>query len=363
MSKFRLVRFIAFIKTVIALAAWFTFAPYTVAQTDLTLPFVADSYEPVRTAIHVPSTPVERAAAFSLLERALQNSDMHMAGTPPFYLEASFAAGGGVANVGSGNLTEAWRSGQSWLWTAKLGGYSQIQIGLRGTTYAEKKVAAPLRVQMLRSAIFWPVRLNSAAALRTAAIQWHGKPATCILVSGVTGSATETQVRLWEETEYCVDNATGLLQVYSVAPGSYALYSYAENSRFHGRYIPDQITFFMNGARILDSQIRITDLGSVDDSLFDPTPQMKASGPAITLKMPERFPIVFPSASVAGAIKPVIVHCSIDINGNVLEEELASASDPALAQIALDLVQKTNFSAQGVQRQAYINVRFTPAAE
>jgi len=119
----------------------------------------------------------------------------------------------------------------------------------------------------------------------------------------------------------------------------------------------------MNGARILDSQIRITDLGSVDDSLFDPTPQMKASGPAITLKMPERFPIVFPSASVAGAIKPVIVHCSIDINGNVLEEELASASDPALAQIALDLVQKTNFSAQGVQRQVYINVRFSPAAE
>jgi len=102
MSKFRLVRFIAFIKTVIALAAWFTFAPYTVAQTDLTLPFVADSYEPVRTAIHVPSTPVERAAAFSLLERALQNSDMHMAGTPPFYLEASFA-------VQSISMKTSWR--------------------------------------------------------------------------------------------------------------------------------------------------------------------------------------------------------------------------------------------------------------
>ena len=31
MSKFRLVRFIASIKTVIVLAAWFSFAPYTVA--------------------------------------------------------------------------------------------------------------------------------------------------------------------------------------------------------------------------------------------------------------------------------------------------------------------------------------------
>jgi hypothetical protein len=56
----------------------------------------------------------------------------------------------------------------------------------------------------------------------------------------------------------------------------------------------------------------------------------------------------------------VIVHCSIDVYGNVLEQELASAADPALAEIALDLVKETNFSAQGAQRQAYINVRFNP---
>jgi hypothetical protein len=127
--------------------------------------------------------------------------------------------------------------------------------------------------------------------------------------------------------------------------------------------MPDRIAFLMNGATVLDSTIRITDAGPVDKSLLIPSPQMLANGPAITLKMPERFPINVPSASINGVIKPVIVHAAIDINGNILEEELASATDPALAESALNLVRQTNFQAQGDQRQAYINVRFIPALQ
>ena len=86
----------------------------------------------------------------------------------------------------------------------------------------------------------------------------------------------------------------------------------------HGRFTPDQITFFVNGAMVLDAQIRITDLGSVDERLLTPTPQMVANGAAITLKLPERFPIDIPSASTNGAIKPVIINSEIDVNGNVI---------------------------------------------
>jgi hypothetical protein len=167
---------------------------------------------------------------------------------------------------------------------------------------------------MLRNAIFWPVRLNSAAEIRTAAVQWNGKPATCLLTSGMMGLATATQTRL-------------------------------------------------NGATVLDSQIRITDAGSINASMRTPTQQMIANGPAITLRAPERFPIEIPSASINGKTYPVIILASIDVSGNVLEEELASSSDSALVQSALDLVRKTTFPAQGEQRQAYINVKFTPVSQ
>ncbi len=331
------------------------------AQTNSVL-FVADRFEPVKGAISVPSTPTERSAAFSLLERALQNSDMHMTGTAPFHLDATFNTGGNVNYAGLGQLTETWLSGKSWRWTARLGSYSQIQIGYNGSTFAEKKTPIPLRIQMLRNAIFWPVRLNSAAEIRTAAVLWNGKPATCLLTSGMMGLATTTQTRLWEETEYCIDNASGLLQVYSIAPGSYAVYEYA-NAQFHGHIVPDRIMFVINGATVLDSQIRITDAGSVNASMLTPTQQMIANGPAITLRAPERFPIEIPSASINGKTYPVIILASIDVSGNVLEEELASSSDGALVQSALDLVRKTTFPAQGEQRQAYINVKFTPVSQ
>jgi hypothetical protein len=346
----------------LAFAACLGFAPSaTAAQADL--PFAGDAHELVTGAISVPSTPAERATAFSLLERALQNSDMHMPGAPPFYLEAWFNAGGNVRDVGSGVLTETWLSGRNWSWAASLGGYSQIQVGSSGAVFADKIVPVPMRLHMLRNAIFWPVRLNSAAALRTAAVHCNGRPATCLLLSGVTGQAAATQTRLWQETEYCVDNASGLLEVYSVAPGSYTVYSYAKNLRFHGRSMPDQITFFVRGAMVLDSQIRITDPGPVSESLLSPTPQMTANGPAVTLSMPERFPINVPSASTGAAVKSVIVHAEIDLNGNVLEGELVSAADPALADSALDLVKNIKFPAAQTQRQAYVNVRYLPQAQ
>ena len=55
----------------------------------------------------------------------------------------------------------------------------------------------------------------------------------------------------------------------------------------------------------------------------------------------------------------MIVHATIDPGGNVIEEELSAASEPQLAQSALDLVKKTNFGFSAAdQRDAYINVRF-----
>src|SRR4029077_17341728 len=92
-------------------------APVPVALSAATS-VAADGQEPVTGTIQVPATPAERAAALSLLERARQNSDMHIAGTPPFQLDATFLASGNVSEVGSGTVSETWMSGQRWRWTA-----------------------------------------------------------------------------------------------------------------------------------------------------------------------------------------------------------------------------------------------------
>ena len=55
----------------------------------------------------------------------------------------------------------------------------------------------------------------------------------------------------------------------------------------------------------------------------------------------------------------MIVLASIAETGDVLEAEVAMASDPGLAQEALDAVKNRTFPG-GNQRQAYINVRFLP---
>src|SRR5262249_39084528 len=148
-------------------------------------PVPADTQEPVTGSIQVPTTPAERAAALSLLERARQNSDMHLAGTPPFRLDMTFFASGNVSYVGSGMLSETWLSGQRWRWTANLAGYSQTRNGRGQMGLDEQPVpAVPLRLHMLREAVFWPVSFAPGARLRTAAAQRNGKSLTCLLLNG-----------------------------------------------------------------------------------------------------------------------------------------------------------------------------------
>lgn len=330
---------------------------------DDAVPVPPDSREPINGAIQIAATPTERAAVLSLLERARQNSNMHIQGSTPFHLRASFLASGGGAFTGSGELTETWLSGQRWRWSANLGNYSQVRIGSGNVGYDETPVrAVPMWVHLLRNAIFAPVRQVSVASLRTAAIQWNRKPATCLLVSRTP--ATASSARLWEEEEYCIDNASGLLQVSSMAPGTYVVYGYGGGTSFHGRLIPDQITVYVGGATALDAQLTVADAGSVAESLLMPTPEMTARGLGIASQMPARLELSVPSALVSGKARPVIVLAEIDGEGLVMEAEVSAASDPALAQAALDLVKNRTFpSARGTQRELYVNVRFVPASQ
>jgi hypothetical protein len=205
---------------------------------------------------------------------------------------------------------------------------------------------------MLRYAMFWPLAANiSTSMIRTASATWNNRPVTCVLLSGGTPGPNAATGRLWEEGETCIDNSTGLLQVFSRAPGSYNIYGYSKNVNFHGRFIPDTITLFNNGSQVLESRlVSIDDASAADQSLLKPTSEIRATDDPTNNFVNQRFPMNVPSTLVSGQVKPVIVHAQIDRNGNVTEEELTAAADPSLAQPALDLVKQTNFGQNATAR-------------
>jgi hypothetical protein len=49
-------------------------------------------------------------------------------------------------------------NGSTWRWSARLSDYSQLRIFYKGSAYADKPHGhMPLRLQMVRNAVFWPV--------------------------------------------------------------------------------------------------------------------------------------------------------------------------------------------------------------
>jgi|SRR5450631_330019 hypothetical protein len=331
-------------------------------------------YDPLELATGptvVPDTPEKRAAILNLLERARQNSAMHTPGTAPFTIKVSFnSTGGDSHNQGYGELEETWLNGQTWRWSARMGDYSQLRIFYEGAAYDDKpRGHMPLRLQMVRNSVFWPVVGNFAPSLiRMATAKWEGNEVACILISGSVNEATATPGRRWEENEFCIDPKTGLLRIHSEAPGIYSVYDYNGGIQFHGRIVPRQTTIVEGGTSVL--QIHLDDLeeANSDPNQFVPTKKMISHGPGAIMVGPFRFPeSVRTPPGYSGAVQPVIVHAILDQKGKVLDAEVVQTSDPALAAAALGVVWHSSYlpaqqKDRRLQREAFINVRFTPGS-
>jgi hypothetical protein len=345
---------------------------YAFAQTAPSVaPLPADPLELATGATLKVANPENRALVLNLLERARQNgSELYAAGGPAFHLKLSFTSSGQSRYTGSGEMEEIRYSRHtSWRWTARLGDYSQVRVFQFGVPYDEKTPGPiPLRVQMVRGAVIWPMaNLRPGTMIRMASAQWHGMEVMCTLLSG-DEAVTTGQGRHWEEREYCVDTKSALLRIYSEAPGIYTVYDYNDALHFHGRTLARQISIVESGDTVLQIQVNsIEDAGTPDPALFTPTKQMLAQGPGIVLTSAVRIPAVAASpAGHAGKIEPVIVHASIDAQGKVLEAGALQNSDPRLSNAALTLVRSSTYPPQTratgpVQTEAFINVEFGAA--
>jgi hypothetical protein len=214
---------------------------------------------------------------------------------------------------------------------------------------------------MVRSVLLWPIgRSVGAAAIRGADVGRDGKAMTCLLLSRAI--PPNPAPRSWFETEYCVDSTTGLLQMWSEAPGIYALYDYTGAAEFHGHTFPRQVSIFEDGRLAVQARVEsFEDAPNVDPNLFKPTPEMLEAGGSFTLASPDRFPMrVDPSDGPTSTFfQPVIVHAILDAqDGSVLDAEALQNSDQDLSRDAIDLVRSTSFEPTGFQQEAFINVQF-----
>lgn len=337
--------------------------PAVFAQTN---PPPADPHEMVTREPRTLTKPADRSAALDLLDRSRKNYDLRGI-SAPYALKVSFETNGAAQNEGQGTMEELSDAGSHWRWTAQLRDERVIRIGDENHVYGTNpSEPVPLRIQMVRSALLRPIgRDGGAAAIRAAEVERDGKSLSCLLLSRAI--PPNPAPRSWVEIEYCVDPATGLLQMWSEAPGIYAVYDYRDAVEFHGHTFPRQISIFEDGRLAVQARVEsLEDAPSIDPNLFKPTAEMVDAGGSFALAAPNRFPMrVDPSnAPTSTFFQPVIVHAILDAqDGSVLDAEALQNSDQDLSRSAIDLVKSTSFEPSGFQQEAFVNVQFHfPAA-
>jgi hypothetical protein len=326
----------------------------------------ADPHEMVTREPRTLTKPVDRSAALDLLDRARHNLDLHDI-SAPYALKVSFETNGATQTEGDWTMEEVSDGASHWRWTAQLGELQVTRIGSDGRVYGTNPSdPVPLRVQLVRSALFRPIPSDGGAfTIRTANVESYGKAVSCVLLSYSLDQ--NPAPRSWYEREDCIDPATGLLQMWSEAPGIYAVYDYNGAAEFHGHFLPRQISVFEEGRLAVQVHVEsLADAPSVDPNLFKQAQEMVDAGESFTLAGPRRFPMrVDPSdAPTSRFYQLVIVHATLDAqDGSVLDAEALQTSDQDLSRSAIDLVRSTSFEPSGFQQEAFINVQFhMPAA-
>jgi hypothetical protein len=324
-------------------------------------PVPADPNELVTGGAKALTNPQERSAALELLDRARQNYTLYGPHAPAFTLKVSFISNGQSQYEGQGSMQETWAGWVADRWTAKIGSAEAMRVIYRGQMWSDNPSApVPMRVQMARSALLWPV-MNTPPRmmLRAAAATIAGKAVMCILTSA--SMPTVDQPRHWLEQEYCVDPESGNLLVWSEAPGYYVFYDYTASTEFQGHLLANNISIYESGSRVMQIHVdSIQDASGINPESLRPTPQLMAKGPSFGLGPPMRYPILVTEGkgTIPTAIQPVLVHATIDRDGHVLEAEALQNSNPELAAKAIDTL-KTRVQGRAIrQREVFVNVEF-----
>ncbi len=312
-------------------------------------PIPADPLELVSGHIE---TPTSREPALQLLARARDSYAFRSAGRG-YDLKVSFvvSSGGQTQYDGAWEMEDIFDPQQGLRWTAKTAsGYTTAQISSQGMFYREgTSSVVPLRLQEARAALFDPIPSTGWVdrdLIRTSTSAFNGHSVTCVLLTGSKSAGAAAPGRRWEETEECIDPQSGLLMVHSQVPGRYFAYDYSDGLQLAGHAFPRKVTVTEAGKIVSEIYVdSLTELPAGDPSLFIPSDEMVAGGPAIAMEEAQKiwfFSGPGPSTSRATA-HPVCVFGLATPSGQLVEAHSLQPSDPN-SQAAVEAAQRINFS-------------------
>lgn len=312
-------------------------------------PIPADPHELVSGHIE---TPASREPALQLLAHARDSYAFRSAGRG-YDLKVSFvvSSGGQTQYDGAWEMEDIFDPQQGLRWTAKTAsGFITTQISSHGMFYREGTSSiVPLRLQEARAALFDPIPSTGWVdrdQIRTSTSAFNGHSVTCVLLSGLGNAPTATPGRRWEETEECIDPQSGLLMVHSQVPGRYFAYDYSDGLQLAGHAFPRKVTVTEAGKVVSEISVdSLTEQSAADPSLFVPTDEMVASGPAIAMEEAQKIwffsgPSQFTSRATA---HPVCVFGLVTPSGQIVEAHSLQPTDPN-SQAAVEAVQRMNLS-------------------
>lgn len=315
-------------------------------------PIPADSLEMVTGPIEVADTPASRGAVLELLARARDSYALRSAGYG-YDLKVTFTvdSGGQTEYDGAWEMEDVFDPQQGLRWTAKAAaGYTTTEISANEMFYRDGTAGTiPLRLHEARAALFGPIPSAGYVdhdLIRTAASTFNGTPVTCVLLSSSGNPATSTPGRRWEETEECIDPQSGLLHVHSQVPGRYYAYEYSNGSQLGGHVFPRKVIVTEGGKIVSEIAVdRLVELPAADPSLFVPTGEMKAGGPAIAMEEAQKISRfagrgLFGSGATAD---PVCVFGLVTPSGQLIEAHSLQPSDPNSTR-AVEAAKRMNFA-------------------
>lgn len=341
--------------------------PALMGQTN---PPPPDPHEMVTHEPTILSKPADRAAAMDLLDHARKNFEIR--GEAPYALKVSFETNGSTRVEGAGTMEEFYDGHGQFRWTAQVGNARWTRVGDDHHVYGtDPSEPIPLRIQLVRSALLRPVKHDLAQyEIRGTDVKSDGKPLVCLLLSH--SLPPNPAPRAWVEREDCVDQETGVLRMWSEAPGIYAVYDYDgtdshgndfHSTNFHGHVLPRQVSIYEEGRLAVQIHLEsLEDAPNLDANLFKPSPEMGEAGETFGLWSAGRLgPLrVDPTdAPTSRFYQPVIVHAILNAeDGTVLDAETLQDSSDELGRAAIDLVRNTAFDPTGFQQEMFINVHF-----
>jgi hypothetical protein len=305
----------------------------------------ADPLEIVTTAQAVENAQ-QRLDAIASLRKAQTLSNLR---AQPYSMKTEFVALGGLASDGNWVLENISPGPRLYRWTVQGPNYSAVRLfpdGTDGMLYGNQPSDfMPLRLAQVREALFgvYPAP-GPQASIRTATGSLNGQEQRCVLIAMGAGNRTFSGGRNWEESEYCMDAATGLLTTYSPAAGLYVHYDYSSALNFHGKTIPAGFTITQAGRTVVEARNAVSEPPDAKDPMFTTAglsalgvgQGMGLIGPRAVIRMPAAVPgRPFPRTNEEAVVQVVSLHANVSQDNGLSELEILASTDAGLNDAAL----------------------------